>query len=159
MTRGRPKARAATRWAVVAAAAVMVSPMLSACVTPAFTHGAYQQNAKSALESAASETATGALAVRTRLSDRATNAYADTVVTESEQAMGGIEASFGGVDPPTPAQDGLRYAVGQLLGDASDALATARIAVRRDNPAAMRDAASDLDEVTRALDQAREKLR
>jgi hypothetical protein len=142
------------RWVAVPIAALW----LSGCATPAFTQGAYEQNAKSALESASSETASAAMALKARISDQATNAYADTVVTESEQAMGGIESSFGGVDPPTPAQDSLRDSVEEVLGNAEDALAAARIALRRDDPADMREAAVGLDDVTDALEQAREKL-
>ena len=131
---------------------LLASLALAGCATPAWTHGAYEQNAKSALESASSETASAALAVRLRLSDRATNAYADTLVTASEKAMGGIETSFGGVDPPSPAEDDLRDSVEKSLGDAQDALSAARIAVRRDDRRTMRAALRDLDAVTKALE-------
>jgi hypothetical protein len=139
---------------LVAAAALSVA----GCSAPALDHGAYQQNAKSALESASSETSSAALAVRLRLSDRATNAYTDTLVTASEKAMGGIETSFGGVDPPITSDDALRDSTLKHLGSASDALAQARLAVRRDDPAALGAAEKALGDATGELNRALEEL-
>lgn len=130
-----------------ALAAVVV---LGGCVTPALNDGAFRVNATSALDSAASVTAAAELAVQARLSDQATRAYTDVVVTESEQEIDPIEASFGSVDPPSPANDDLRDTVLDALGQAGDALAHARIAVRRDDPDAMREAH---DELAAALEQ------
>lgn len=131
---------------------------LAGCVTPALDRGAYVENAKAALESAASETGTARLAVQARLDGRSTNAFADTVITDSEKALAPIEASFGGVDPPTQAEDALRASTLEHLGTASDALAAARVAVRRDDPAALGDAEKALGEATDELDQALEDL-
>ncbi|HEU4997486.1 MAG TPA: hypothetical protein VFT68_00965 [Lapillicoccus sp.] len=128
-------------------AAVVV---LGGCVTPALDDGAFRVNATSALESAASVTTAADLAVQARLGDQATRAYADVVVTESEQEIDPIEASFGGVDPPSPANDELRDSVLDALGAAGDALAHARIAVRRDDADAMREAHVEL---TASVDQ------
>jgi hypothetical protein len=132
--------------------------VVAGCVTPAPDHGAYLQNAKSALESAVSETATARLAVRARLDGRSTNAFADTVVTDSEKALAPIEASFGGVDPPAPEDDTLRTSTLEHLGAASDALAEARVAIRRDDPPALREAEAALAEAVDELEQAREDL-
>lgn len=131
---------------------------LGGCVTPAFDHGAYLENAKAALQSAVSETATARLAVRSHLDGRSTNAYADTVVTDSEKALAPIEASFGGVDPPSSSDDALRDSTLKHLGAASDALAQARIAVRRDDPAALGAAEKALADATGELNQALEGL-
>ena len=130
-----------------ALAAVVV---LGGCVTPALNDGAFRVNATSALDSAASVTAAAELAVQARLADQATRAYTDVVVTESEQEIDPIETSFGSVDPPSPGNDDLRDSVLDALGQAGDALAHARIAVRRDDPDAMRQAH---DELAAALDQ------
>lgn len=139
-------------------AALVATLALGGCVTPALDHGAYLENARGALQSAVSETATAALAVRARLDDRSTNPYADTVVTAAEQALGPIEASFGGVDPPTRVDDRLRDSTLDHLGAAADALAAARVAVRRDDPTAMGAAADELDAVTEQLNGALEDL-
>lgn len=131
---------------------------LGGCVTPAFDHGAYLENAKAALQSAVSETATARLAVRARLDGRSPSAYADTVVTDSEKALGPIEASFGGVDPPITSDDALRDSTLKHLGSASDALAQARLAVRRDDPAALGAAEKALGDATGELNRALEEL-
>jgi hypothetical protein len=132
--------------------------ILGGCIAPALDQGAFEQNAKSALESAASETSTAQIAVDVLLSGSATNAYADTVVTDSENAMGGIETSFGVVDPPTPTQDDLRDQVLTLLGDAEDALAHARIAVRRGDVPSLREARQELEDASAHLESARADL-
>lgn len=133
--------------------------IVGGCIAPALDRGAFEQNAKSALESAASETSTAQIAVDVLLSGKATNAYADTVVTDSENAMGGIETSFGVVDPPTPTQDELRDQVLTLLGDADDALAHARIAIRRGDVSSLTDARKELDDVSSHLESARADLK
>ena len=139
--------------------AISVTLLLSGCIAPALDRGAFEQNAKSALESAASETSTAQIAVDVLLSGKATNAYADTVVTDSENAMGGIETSFGVVDPPTPTQDELRDQVLTLLGDADDALAHARIAIRRGDLSSLTDARKGLEDASAHLESARADLK
>lgn len=132
--------------------------VLGGCIAPALDRGAFEQNAKSALESALSETSTAQIAVDVLLSGNATNAYADTVVTDSENAMGGIQTSFGVVDPPTPTQDELRDQVLALLGEADDALAHARIAVRRGDVSSLTDARQELEDASARLESARADL-
>jgi hypothetical protein len=133
--------------------------VLCGCIAPALDQGAFEQNAKSALESTISETSTAQMAVDALRSGKVTNAYADTVVTDSENAMGGIETSFGVVDPPTPAQDGLRDQVLTLLGDADDALAHARIAIRRSDGSSLADARRELETASARLESARAALK
>jgi hypothetical protein len=145
----------AARWL---ASALLLALTGSGCVAPAFDHGAYLENAKASLGSAVSEARTAELAVGARLDDRVTRAYADTVITESEEAIGPIEASFGTVDPPDRADDQLRDDILGILGDTEDALAEARIAVRRDDRPALRESQIALAELGDRLDQAKEDL-
>lgn len=121
-----------------AAPAVLAVGLLGACVAPAFDSGAYQHNALEALDSGVSETRTAALGVENLLGHRLPEPYADTVVTDSEQAIGPVQDSFGSVDPPTRADERLRDEVTGLLSDADDALAQARIALRKDDEPGMR---------------------
>jgi hypothetical protein len=139
--------------------AITLTLVLGGCIAPALDRGAFEQNAKSALESAVSETSTAQIAVDVLLSGNATNAYADTVVTDSENAMGGIETSFGVVDPPAPTEDGLRDQVLALLGDADDALAHARIAIRRGDVSSLRAARKELEDASAHLESARGDLK
>ena len=131
---------------------------LSGCVVPARDSGAFRANAEAALSSAVSEARTGSLVLEARLSGKVTNAYADTVVTDSESAIGPIEASFGNVDPPGADQDQLRTDVMELLGDTADAFASARLAVRRDDTGQMRASAAELAELADRMDDTKDGL-
>jgi hypothetical protein len=153
------RSRRGRRARIGVALPVLLSVLLgTACATPAFDRGAYLQNAKAALESATSEARTAELAASARLSDSATRAYADTVITGSEKAMGPIEASFGGVDPASRRDDALRDTVLGVLGDTEDALAQARIAVRRDDRPALERARIELAELGQKLQDTRDDL-
>ncbi len=132
--------------------------LLGGCATPALNSGAFVENGKGALDSAISATASAQLAVQQRLSGQAPRPFADVVVTDSEAAMAPIESSFGGVDPPSPAEDALRDAVMQALGTADDALAQARIAVRRDDDQDIAAAAADLKAALTQLQSLRNTL-
>lgn len=151
---GRPRPARAT----VAASVLLSASLGSACATPAFDRGAYLQNAKAALESATSEARTAELAASARLSGRATRVYADTVITDSEKAMGPIQSSFGGVDPASRQDDALRDKVLGELGDTEDALAQARIAVRRDDRPMLERARIELAERGQKLQDTRDSL-
>jgi hypothetical protein len=131
---------------------------LSGCVVPARDAGAFRANAKAALSSAVSEARTGSLALKARVAGKVTNAYVDTVVTDSETAIGPIEDSFGNVDPPGAREDHLRTDVMTLLGDTADAFATARIAVRRDDAGQMRTSATALAQLADRMDDAKDGL-
>ena len=72
--------------------------------------------------------------------------------------MAPIEASFGAVDPPTPAEDDLRDQVLAVLGAADDALAAARIAIRRDSRSELGTADGDLAKARAGLEKLRGSL-
>ena len=95
---------------------------------------------------------------RRRVDDRVTLPYADTVVTEAEEAIGPVDESFGVVDPPDPSLDELRSDVLDQLAETGDLLADARIAVRRGDSDAMVRLAGDLRRVADAMDQHAEAL-
>lgn len=127
-------------------------------MAPAFDSGAFTHNAIEALDSAQSESTTAALALRARLDDKLPQPYVDNVVTDSEQAIGPIQDSFGSVDPPIRADNQLRDAVSRLLGDTADALAAARIAVRQHDESGMRQSATDLEKLAQQLEQKSQAL-
>lgn len=138
--------------------AVALTGALSACVAPALDSGAFQRNAIHSLDSAVSDTRTSALALQNYLAARVPRPYADTVVTESEDAIGPVEDSFGAVDPPSPSDERLRDEVGALLSDAGDELAAARIALRRNDRAEMRQSVEALRHLAERMEQRSEGL-
>jgi hypothetical protein len=132
--------------------------ILGGCVAPAFDDGAYRANATAALGSALSEARTAVIALDARLADKVTQAFADTVVTGAESALGPIQDSFGSPDPSSRAVDPLRKKVLDLLASTADELSLARIAVRRDDPAGMRAARDRLDRLGDTLQRAQDAL-
>jgi hypothetical protein len=127
-------------------------------VAPSTDSGAFTANGSAALGSALSETRTSALALRARLGERVTQQLADVVVTGNEEAMGPIVDSFAVVDAPAERDDAVRGRVMALLDRASDAITSARIAVRRDDRESMGSAATELEQVAEALESAEEAL-
>jgi hypothetical protein len=142
----------------VTAVALAVT-VLSGCVVPARDDAAYRTNATQALQSATSEARTAELTLRHWLAGDVTTAYADTVVTESEKALGPIQTSFGAPDPSSRAVDALREDVTGRLSDTESALALSRIALRRGDRDGVRQGAVQLDRLTAVLDQAAERLK
>ena len=136
------------RWLALTACLV-----ISGCVAPALDSGAYEHNALAALGSAVSTSRVAATALDARLRDRLTLAYADTVVTEAEDAIDPVTASFGVVDPPGRDLDGLRSEVLDLLGRAGDLLGEARVAVRRQDAPAMAKVAGELRRLADAMER------
>lgn len=141
-----------------ALSAVVLSVVLSGCVTPALDSGAFRQNARAAVGSGLSETATATLTVEMILRDRVTSVVADTSLSTCEDAIGPIEDSFGKVQPPHGRDDSLRTDVLDTLGDADDAIADARIAARRDDTSGLRQALTDLRSATTDFEQLEQDL-
>jgi hypothetical protein len=139
--------------------AVLSAALLTGgCVVPAWNDAAYRDDALKAAQSASGETETARITVRGWLDGRVQDPYADVVVTDAESAMDPIQASFGGVDPPSPSANQLRDTITQALGDAQDAVAAARIALRRGDRAKVAKAASDLEKVGTRLQRLTEQL-
>ncbi|MBA4083980.1 hypothetical protein N5P18_06120 [Janibacter terrae] len=142
----------------VVATTIGVVLALTGCVTPAFDSGAFRQNARGAVGSGLSETATAELVVRQVLQDRVTDAVADTSLSGCEDAIGPIEDSFGKVQPPHRRDDPLRSDVLSALGDADEAIADARIAARRHDTSGLRQALHDLEATVRKFEKLEQDL-
>jgi outer membrane murein-binding lipoprotein Lpp len=136
---------------------VVAGLLLAGCVTPATGADSYHDKASTTVRAAASEVATAQLTVRLVRRDRIQKAYADETVTSSETALGSIGNAFGSVQPPA-GDDKLRDDVTTLVSDAEDAVAHARIAVRRGDPADLADAAHELTKSSADLSQAQKAL-
>lgn len=139
--------------------AMLSAAALSGCVAPAIDSGAFTKNAGRALTSTLSETRTAHLVVSQLLSDKITGPAADTSLSNAEDAIGPISASFGKVQPPNPRDDSLRRRVLTLIEDASSAIADARIAARRGDIAGLRSARAGLDSVSSDIEKAQGDLR
>jgi hypothetical protein len=149
-----------SRRRVLAVQALAVTAFsLAGCVAPPHDDSAFRGDARTALESATSDTRTAELALRHWLGGDVTKPYADVVVTDAEGALGPVADVFAGLDPPTPAADRLRQQVLDLLADAQAATEDGRIALRRSDAGGVRSALDELDRVGTSLESAGEALR
>ncbi len=139
---------------VAAVAAVLV---LAACSTPEGDPQAYREEALSTLRAVHSEVETVRLTLRLRIADRTFGRAADDAVSTAETGLTGAAGTFTGLQPPRGA-DAVRDAASQLLSDAQDAVEAARIAVRRDDRAAMQKAYDDVTASSAHLAKAPEEL-
>ena len=146
----------AARWP---AAGALLALLLGGCVTPARNDPQYRAKASAALQATASELGTTLLIVRQVQDGKALKPYADAVVTASETSMGGVINSFGSVQPPDPGVDAVRDGVSGVLSSASDAIAHARIAVRRPGTAQLAAVTDELVAAEHEVDRATEQLR
>jgi hypothetical protein len=131
---------------------------LCGCVGPARNSDNYHGDASAAVRSGLSEAQTARLVIRQFLNHHATGEYADVVLTDSETSIGPIQDSFGSRQPDSPQDDDLRDTIVQMLGDEDDALAHARIAMRRSDVSGLHDADADLADVIADLDKAQADL-
>lgn len=131
---------------------------MSACVGPARNSDNYHGDASAAVKSGLSEALTARLIIDQFLDQHATGEYSDVVLTDSETALGPIQDSFGSRQPDSPSDDDVRDKVLSMLGDEQDALAHARIAVRRSDRPGLRQADSDLADAIAQLNKAQVSL-
>jgi hypothetical protein len=141
------------RWSV----AVVLVGCLTGCVTPATGSDSYADKAVTSVRAATSEVATASMTVSQLQRRRMFTPYADETVTANESALGSITAAFTSVQPPA-GDDALRDDVSALLGDAEDAVAHARIAIRRSNPKQLAAAQHELRKSLDDLSVAEKKL-
>jgi hypothetical protein len=140
------------------AVVVLVSvAALGGCVTPATGAGTYRAKARSSVQAAISETETARITLQGLERGRIFDPTADVIVTGNETALGSIAATFGSVQPPA-GNDRIRDETARLLSDAEDAVAAARIAVRRSDRAGIQDALTDVRKVTKQLENAERAL-
>jgi hypothetical protein len=140
----------------LSAATVLVG-CLAGCVTPATGSDSYADKAVTSVRAATSEVSTAALTISQLQRHRVFTPYADETITANESALGSISSAFTSVQPPAH-DDALRDDVSTLLGDAEDAVAHARIAVRRSAPGQLRGALQELRRVLADLSDAEKQL-
>jgi hypothetical protein len=135
-----------------------VALALTGCVGPARNSDNYHGDASAAVQSGLSEALTAHLVIGQWLDNHATGEYADVLLTDSETALGPIQDSFGSRQPDSPRDDDLRDTVLRILGDEADALAHARIAMRRSDVEGLRAADTEITDAIDQLDSAQKSL-
>ncbi|KOX13613.1 hypothetical protein ADL05_18700 [Nocardiopsis sp. NRRL B-16309] len=110
------------------------------CTAPALTTAAFRHDAHHSAVGLLSAVGTGLFVADLAEADRAPGVYLDVTATHAEERARSIAASFASLHPPGPASDELRAQLVPLASDAVEELASLRIAVRRGDTAAVRDA-------------------
>ena len=120
-------------------------------VGPTRTSGAFEGKATATAEDALSAVASGRLAAAAFADGHAFGPYAGSVVSDAEETASGVQGTFASIQPPGFDSDDLRDELLGVLGDAVDHLAALRIAVRREDAAAVADALGPVDDDATAL--------
>lgn len=113
--------------------------------------------ARSAGEASA-QVAAALMAGELAAADRGFMPYLAVVAGDAEDALSGIDNTFGGLQPPGPADEQVRTELSEVLSDAQDNVAQVRIALvagRAPDPAVL----SELSSIRDTLDRFAEQLR
>jgi HPt (histidine-containing phosphotransfer) domain-containing protein len=125
-----------------AIAAVMV--LASACAESSDNYGDFQAKARQTAKELVSALQTADLAAGALLAHRLTGAAADVVVSQAEQDATSAQNTFDSRQPPDSRSVALKNHVDDPLQQATSGLTQLRIAVRRGDPAAIKQAAHAL---------------
>jgi hypothetical protein len=110
---------------------VVGSGCVSHPVGPARTLSKYEGKAVTTAESAQSAVETVRLAAETGDAGDAFGSYLSILVSDQEEALSGLQGTFGSIQPPDDASVELRRDLDDLLATALTEVADVRIVVRR----------------------------
>lgn len=128
--------------------------LVSACVGPATTSSAYEGKAHRAAEDALSAVETSLLVVSTHQRGNLLQNYFETMLSQAEDDISSIQGSFDSIQPPnSPASDKLRDQLDTLLSAGVSGIAQLRISARREDDAALAQAADQLKPTATKLTQ------
>ena len=125
--------------------------LLGACTGPVRSFNVYESKAGATAETAASAVETARLATDAAAGDKASGRYLTQILLEAEEDAGAAQGIFDGIQPPDRRADELRDQLDELLGEATDTLASLRIAARRGELATLPHLAEPLAEVAAKL--------
>jgi hypothetical protein len=140
------------RRALLVTMIVAASACVSHPVGPARTFGKYEGKARTTAESALSEVQTARLAADAAARGNAFGPYTGLVLGDAEESLGGLQSTFGSIQPPDERADEVRDDLGSILSDAEDHVADVRIAARRGQLAELDTIAAPLDDDIDALE-------
>lgn len=120
-------------------------------VGPARTYGKYEGKAVTTAESALSVVETVRLAAETGSKDHGFGPYLSGLISDAEDDASGVQGTFESIQPPSAAGDRLRGELDELLSDVTDHVAQVRVLVRRGRLADLADAAKDLEDDSKKL--------
>lgn len=125
-------------------ALVALAFLTCSCVGPTVTSSQYRSKVAQTATAMTGIIVTAQRAARLDLEGRMLHTVTDTVVSDAEQDANSVRTAIGSRQPPDRESDRLRRQVEQPVEQATGLLADLRIAVRRDDDRAQRDAADAL---------------
>jgi hypothetical protein len=116
-------------------AAAIALWLLAACsphpVGPARTAASFEAKATTSAESALSAVETVRLAAQAGADGKSTGPFLGQVVSDQEDALSGVQGTFGSIQPPDERSDDLRTQLDDLMTAALGHVADVRVAIRR----------------------------
>jgi hypothetical protein len=132
-------------WILLVAAGALA---LGACsphpVGPARTYASYEAKATTTAESARSAVETVRLAATAGAEGKGTGPFLGQVVSDQEEALAGVQGTFGSIQPPDGRADELRSTLDELLTSALGHVVDVRVAIRRGQLAGLDEVAAPL---------------
>jgi hypothetical protein len=116
---------------VLLAAALALAACTPHPVGPARTAEDYERKAGTTAESALSAIETVRLTAEAASDDHLFGPYASIVISDQEEALSGVQGTFGSIQPPDGDADALRDELDSILSDAVAHVTDVRLAVRR----------------------------
>ncbi len=132
---------------------VLLAVTLTACAGPTVTDAGYRNKVADTAKQISSAIASARLGVQLDLAGRMAFALTDQTVSDAESDAESAATTLASRQPPTDAALRLYRQASGPIEDAVEALGTLRIAVRRDEPGAVRSALSGLDGPARQVDE------
>lgn len=121
-------------------------------VGPARTFAAYEGKAVTTAESALSSVQTVRLAAVTGDRGDAFGPFLSVTISDQEDALAGVQGTFGSIQPPDPDGDALRTELDELLSTTLEHVTAVRLEARRGHLDRLGEAAQDLQADARALE-------
>ena len=147
-------------WRRLACVAVLGSCLsLAACAGPVPDDGAYRHAALQTSMAMVSALASGQLAAQLGLQGKSFSAFTDGNVTDAENDADSVNSTFTSRQPPDAGSGALRQKMLQDLSDGTSALTDLRVAVRMDDPAAVRKALAEVGKSLKTFNHLQRELR
>ena len=137
MARRLASCRSLATAAIAAIAVVLAAGCTPHPVGPARSHGKYEGKAVTTAESALSQVETVRLAAEAAGEGHVFGPYLSVLISDQEDALTGLQATFASIQPPDERSDALRSELDEVLSGSLDDVAAARIAARRSQFAGM----------------------
>jgi hypothetical protein len=130
--------------------------VLAACsphpVGPARSFSKYEGKAVTTAESGLSAVETVRLTASTASNGDAFGPYASVTVSDQEEALSGVQGTFGSIQPPNTTASDLRSELDDLLSTALDEITDVRIVLRRGQLGRAAEAAAPLKKTAAQLE-------